>query len=257
MEIKLVTEENLNNLFYICGPNEGEYVDSKNLIVNLWREKRIKSGFKGFVAYENRIPVGRVEIEPIEESLYPIIGKDLYFLPCIWVLPEYQKRGIGKALILEVFENTKDRSGILTFGMEEEYFMPVSFFKKFGFFRFELENLNPKIIPLLKKFKEVEIPKMLKPTFEHIKRDDKVVVEIVRDMMCPFMRVWEEKLKNILNEYKDKIVIIEYVPETREDILKYGSSNVYIDGDEPFFGPTSSDDIRKIVNFYISKKGLT
>jgi ribosomal protein S18 acetylase RimI-like enzyme len=256
MEIKKVTKENLMDLFYPCGPNEISYINAKKFIVNLWREKRLKSGFLGFVAYENDIPVGRVEIWPIEENINLISGKDLYFMPCIWVLPQFQKKGIGRALIEEVFKNTKDRSGVMTISMEGEEWMPLSFFKKFGFEEVEIEGLNPYFKSMIKKYAEIEIPKILKPTFEHVKRDDKVVVEIIRDMMCPFIRVWEEKFKNILKEYGEKIELIEYVPYSKEEILKYGSAKIYFDGEEPFWGPMSSDEIKKILNSYLSKKGL-
>jgi len=257
MEIKKVTEENLIDLFSPCGPNENAYINAKNFMVQLWKEKRFKSGWKGFVAYDNNIPVGRVEFWPIEESINLISGKDLYFMPCIWVLPDFQKRGIGKSLIEEVFKNTLDRSGIMTIGMEGEEWMPVSFFKKFDFEEVKIEGLNPYFKSLIKKYKEIEVPKLSKPTFTHLKKENKVIVEIVRDMMCPFIRVWEEKLKDIIKEFEDKIELVEYTPFSKEDILKYGSGTVYVDGEEPFWGPTSSDEIRKILNNYLSKKGLT
>lgn len=133
MEIKKISEENLSDLFYPCGPNENKYLATKDFMIKLWKEKRLKSGWMGFVAYKNHIPVGRVEVWPIEESINLISGKDLYFMPCIWVLPEFQKKGIGKALLEEVFKNTSDRSGVMTIGMEGEVWMPVKFFKKFGF----------------------------------------------------------------------------------------------------------------------------
>lgn len=256
MEVKKVKEKNLMDLFYICGPNENNYINAKKFVLNLWREKRLKSGFVGFIAYENEIPVGRVEIWPIEEGINLVSGKDLYFMPCIWVLPEFQKKGFGKALIEEVFNSTQDRSGVMTISMEEEEWMPSSFFKKFGFEEIKIEGLNPYFKSMIKKYREIEIPKILKPTFEHVKRDDKVVIEIVRDTICPFIRVWEEKLKDIVKDFGEKIELIEYVPYSKKEILKYGSGTVYVDGDEPFWGPVSPDEIKKILNHYLAKKGL-
>ncbi len=74
------------------------------------------------------------------------------------------------------------------------------------------------------------------------------------DMFCPFGRVWDEKIIKVIEEYKDKVEIIVYEPRTREDVLKYGFNTVYIDGDEPFYGPVKSDEVRKIINQYLDKK---
>jgi SHS2 domain-containing protein len=64
MEIKKVTKENLMDLFYPCGPNEISYINAKKFIVNLWREKRLKSGFLGFVAYENEYQLEELKFGP-------------------------------------------------------------------------------------------------------------------------------------------------------------------------------------------------
>lgn len=133
-------------------------------------------------------------------------------MPCIWVLPNFRKRGIGKTLVEEVFKNTMDRSGIMTIGMYGENWMPISFFKKFDFEEVYVEGIDLPFKSLIKKYKEVVIPKLLNPSFKHLKKDDKVVVEIVRDMRCPFILVWQEKLKEIIYEFGDKIELIEYVP---------------------------------------------
>lgn len=254
MEIKKVTEENLFDLFSPCGPNEEPYTTNKNLIVNLWKEKRFNSGWRGYIVYENQIPVGRVEIWPIESGLNSVVGENLYYMPCIWVLPEYQKKGIGKSLIETISNETKDKAGIVTIAMEGEDWMPISFFEKFGFQK--IKELPFESHLLIKKHYEVPNPEILKPTFEHKKRDDKIVVEIVKDMFCPFMRVYEEKIIKVIEEYKDKVEIIVYEPQIREDVLKYGFSTVYIDGDEPFYGPVKSDEVRKIISQYLDKKGI-
>lgn len=234
MEIKMATEENIIDLFVPCCPSEDKYKNAIKFIANLWREFRFKSGWKGFIAYELDIPIGRVELWPIEEGINLISGKDLYFMPCIWVLPNFRKRGVGKALIEEVIKNTIDRSGVMTIGMDGEEWMPISFFKKFDFEEIKLSGLNHPFKSLIKKYKEIETPKLLKPTFNHLKKENKVVVEIVKNLRCPFTIVWYEKLKDTIKEFGDKIELVEYVPLTKDEILKYGSTNVYVDGEEPF-----------------------
>ena len=253
MEIKEVGNENIGDLFYPCGPEKEEYVSQKNYLSDLWVKERFKDKWRGFVAYEEGKPIGRVEFYPIENSFALLSGEDLYFMPCIWVLPEFQKKGIGKILIEKVIEETKDRSGVCTYAMESEGWMPALFFKKFGF---EDTGFAGPLKLLIKKHRETNLPLKLKPTFEHIIKPDKVVIEVVEDPACPFMRVWQKKLIAIAKEFGDKVVIIEYPVKDRSDALEYGYSSVYVDGEEPFFEPAPVEEIRSTLENYLKKKGL-
>ena len=256
MEIREVGKENVGDLFVPCGPNKPSYIREKDYISSLWREERFKKGWRGFVAYEDNKPVGRVEFLPLEDSLILLSGKNLYFMPCIWVLPDFQKRGIGKALMNKVIEETSDRDGIITQATENYGWMPLSFFKKFGFEETDI-TLFGTIKFIMKKHREdAEPPELLTPTLSHIKTDDKVVVEIVRDNQCPYIRVWENKLKDVLKEFDNKILLKEYETRNRDEALKFGMSTVYVDGEEPFFGSADEKEIREKIREYLKRKGL-
>lgn len=253
MEIKQVRSENIKDLFYPCVPGKDEYISQVNYLSDLWVKERFKNKWRGFVAYEEGKPVGRVEFYPIENSFALISESDLYFMPCIWVIPEFQKKGIGKALIEKVIEETKDRSGIITNVTESEGWMPALFFKKFGF---KDTSLTGPLKLLIKKHRETNLPSKLKPAFEHEINPNKVVIEIVEDPSCPFMRVWREKLIDIAKEFGDKVVIVRYPVKDRSDALKYGYSTVYVDTEEPFFEPVPAKEIRSTLENYLKKKGL-
>jgi GNAT superfamily N-acetyltransferase len=255
MEIVEVSMDNIEDLFYPCGPEKNEYVSQKKYLSNLWVRERFKNNWKGYVAYDEDKPVGRVEFYPVESGFVLLSGKDFYFMPCIWVLPEFQKKLIGEALIEKVIEETKDRSGVLTYAMESQGWMPSSFFLKYGFEDTGLSGLS-NLNLLLKKHREAELPKLLKPTFEHMKDPNRVVIEVIEDPVCPFMRVWQKQMIDIAQTFKEKFNIVEYSVKNRNDALKYGYSTVYVDGEEPFFEPASAEEIRVVLENHLKKKKL-
>jgi N-acetylglutamate synthase-like GNAT family acetyltransferase len=68
-------------------------------------------------------------------------GKDLYFIPCIWVhgykqgRGSFQRRGMGKALLKAAEEDIKNRGarGIAAWGVSLPFWMKASWFKKQGY----------------------------------------------------------------------------------------------------------------------------
>ena len=132
----------------------------------------------------------------------------------------------------------------------------LSFFKKFGFEETDI-TLFGTIKFIMKKHREdAEPPESLTPALSHIKMDDKVVVEIIRDNQCPYIRVWENKLKDVLKEFDNKILLKEYETRNRDEALKFGMSTVYVDGEEPFFGSVDEKEIREKITEYLKRKGL-
>lgn len=253
MEIQKITEENVRQIYSPCGPDFGNYIEEKTYLSELIKGK-LSSGWKGFIAKENEKVVGRIEIQPAEISASPLTGSNHYYLPCVWVLPEYQKRGIGKILLERMLNESKDRAGVITFAMKEVGWMPESFFKKFGFEETDLKL--PPFSVLLKKNFNSNLPQLAKPSFEHKKNENAVVIEIVEDMMCPYFRVWQNELMKTAQEYGNKVQVIKIKPKTREEILKYGSGNIFVDGAEPFVGPAEPDEIKRVIEEKLKDKKI-
>ena len=130
IEIREISPGNVADFYVGCIPPEDEYLRAGRESGAKFIE-RTGWGSGGFVAYEDGNPVGRVEFHPLEESFTAISGDDLYFMPCINVLPEAQKKGCGRALMEKVFEATADKKGLVT--ITAEGWMPREFFLKVGF----------------------------------------------------------------------------------------------------------------------------
>ncbi len=100
------------------------------------------------------------------------------------------------------------------------------------------------------------MPQLVKPSFEHKKNENAVVIEIVEDMMCPYFRVWQNELMKTAQEYGNKVQVIKIKPKTREEILKYGSGNIFVDGAEPFVGPAEPDEIKRVIEEKLKDKKI-
>jgi len=86
------------------------------------------------------LAVGLLEYVPVEETLYPVEGAEYLFVDCMWVIPPYVGRGVGRALMNAVVREARTRgTGAATVAWrgaqpaEGWSYMPESFFRGFGF----------------------------------------------------------------------------------------------------------------------------
>ena len=84
--------------------------------------------------------VGLLEYVPVEETLYPVVGEGHLFVDCLWVIPPYLGRGVGRSLMEGVVRAARaGRSGVAVVAWrgdapsDDWSYMPASFFRTFGF----------------------------------------------------------------------------------------------------------------------------
>lgn len=248
LEIREIVRENILDLYTGCIPPGAEEAGRES--GEHFLAKRAQ-GWRGFVAYEGDRPVGRIEVRPLEESFSLIEGESLYFMPCINILPEAQKKGYGKALMERVFEATGDRRGLVTWTVED--WMPKEFLQKMGFQ--VAQRAGPAYL-LLKKYQEDAQASWISPTFTPGDEPGKVKVEVVMNYGCPFMIGNYRKLMAKAQELSDRVGVTEYLLKERGDLERYGEMNFYIDGETPFMGPGKEEDLERIIRECLEKKGL-
>ena len=81
-------------------------------------------------------------------------------------------------------------------------------------------------------------------------------VEVVMNYECPFMVANYRKLMAKAEELSDRVEVTEYPLKERRDVEKYGEMNLYIDGEAPFFGPGKEEELERIIQEHLEKKGL-
>lgn len=109
-------------------------------------------------------PVGMIQYIPIEYSF--VKGNELYFILCIWIhgyknkgVGNYQKQGIGKALITATEQDVKKKGakGLVAWGLPIPVFMRASWFKKQGYVQVDKEGFFGRVL-LWKPFSDDAVP---------------------------------------------------------------------------------------------------
>ena len=250
VEIKLASRGNLRDLYTGCLKEDIKYQQAFNKTAELFFKKE-KKGWTGLVAYDEGKPVARAEFYPLEESFVGISGENLYFMPCIFVPKDLQKKGYGRKLMEELLKATSDRKGVVTYTVEG--WMPKEFFEKMGFV--VASRMGP-VNMLLYKHQEDAKAKWLKPKFTPNNKSDKVNLDVVWSHSCPFMIVNYDQIINTAKKVSPSVEITEYFLRERKDLEKYGEMNVFVDGETPFLGPASEEEVEKVVKEHMAKKGL-
>ena len=90
--------------------------------------------------FADGLAVGLLEYVPIEHTLYAVAGEGYLFVDCLWVIPPYLGRGVGRALLAAVIREARHREAgvaVVAWRGPQPYaswaFMPAAFFAAAGF----------------------------------------------------------------------------------------------------------------------------
>jgi ribosomal protein S18 acetylase RimI-like enzyme len=250
LEIKTISSNNITDLYSLCTPPKEEYKKASRESADFFLEKQ-KAGWQGLVLYEDQNPAGRVEFQPLEESFNAITGDNLYFMPCFWIKPEYEKKGYGKKLMEELLRLTRNRKGIVT--VTAQGWMPQEFFRKFGFEKIQEKGT---VQLLLRKNQKDASCYWFESNFLPQNRNHCINMDVVYNHSCPYIVAnWRNLIKKA-KEVTDKLELNIYQQKDRKDLERYGEVNIYIDGEAPFYGPAREEEIEKIIKEHLKRKGL-
>ena len=113
-----------------------------------WVERYRDRGLRAKVAVDEAGVVGgMIQYLPIED--WPILGKGLYFIPCIWVhghrqgRGDFHGRGMGPALLAAAETDPRDRGalGMAAWGVALPFWMRASWYRKHGYRRADRQGL--------------------------------------------------------------------------------------------------------------------
>ncbi len=83
--------------------------------------KAIPNGFRKKILIFNSVPVGQIEYVPIEASGYPIHGKEMIVLHCLWVLRKAQGHRLGQHLIDAMIQDHPETKAFVTIGLTNHW----------------------------------------------------------------------------------------------------------------------------------------
>lgn len=236
MEVKIF-KDNSYDLFEFCSLN-----DEVRLETAAFFDSKIQEGWLGIGVYDEGNLKAVAQVIPLEKSLQPLTGNNLYMLNCIWVRPGEEGKGYGKALMEKILETTKDRDGVVTWGAEG--WMPPSFFEKYGF---EITDEWGMTSLFLKKHQPTAEVKIIPSRFKPLAAKDRVIVEAVFSRQCPWIAGNYEKAISKALEFSPQVLVLKHIVNNREQALEFGSENFYVDGEAPFFGPVNLEKLTSIL----------
>ncbi len=189
--------------------------------------------------------VGMIQYAPIEAA--PAVGRDLYYVYCIWVhaykqgVGDHRKRGIGTALLEAAEADAKARGakGLAAWGITLPFFMRSRWFKKHGYRRADKEGM---VELVWKPFtQDAAAPALLRAKKRPEPREDAVTVTCFRDGWCPARNLAVERMKRAAAAHAGNVNLMEIDTEDRTNRNEWGISDaIYLDGKELGFGPPPS-----------------
>jgi GNAT superfamily N-acetyltransferase len=212
----------------------------------LWFRKMKEKGLRVKLALVDGRPVGMIQYVPIEHA--SAVGRDLYFIHCIWVhgikgkgVGNHQKRGIGTALLAAAEDDarTLGAKGMVAWGVALPVFMRASWFKKHGYVKVDK---NPLALLLWKPFTDDAVaPKWIREKKRPEPAAGKVTVTVFKNGWCPAMNMTFERAKRAAAELGDAVEFRPVDTSDRAVFLEWGiADGLFLDGKSVRTGPPPS-----------------
>ena len=204
-----------------------------------WLKRMEQHGLITKVALLDDVHAGFIYVMPIEINPWQIQGKELMVFPCLVSQSKFSLKGVGKQLIKTAEEETlkQQRKGIATIGYFWDFwFMPAKFFIKLGY---KIATKRGEVAILWKQFDpNAEPPQFREVNYEFQPVKGKVVVDLFWNTFCLTSDVEAQRVRDIVLEYKGKVVLNEFSADDISNLQQYGlSRGIYINGKLVEVGP--------------------
>ncbi len=159
-----------------------------------WLESNLPDKAAAKLAYQDNQLAGMLEYSLIEHSPVPVTGKDLLHINCIWVLPSFQKKGLGAELLRSIIREAVSRSkrGLSVVAYNSPLFMPSSFFYNKGFRTLQERGLQEL---MWMELETCEPPSFLPVKFSSSHGQKKVVIDVLYCAQCPWSIKTRERIE--------------------------------------------------------------
>lgn len=227
-----------------------------------WLEKKKAQGLRVKLARdEHGQIVGMIHYAPSEKA--PVIGKNLYYVYCVWVhgykqgVGNHRKQGIGKALLAAAEEDCRalGAKGIVAWGLAIPVFMRSAWFKKHGYKIADKEGMTELV---WKPFAEdAEIPRMMRMKKKPTADGGGVKVTCFRNGWCPAQNMSCERMKRAAAEFPGKVEVVEIDTEVPANLGEWGIVDAIFLNDRliPTGPPPKYEKLRKLVGKAVKKAG--
>lgn len=195
---------------------------------------------------------------PIERSSWGPLGLSLMVIPCLYVLEKATSHGAGKALIASIENDARIAGchGVTITAYRDlpdaEWFMPASFFQSLGYAPIESRGRE---MLLWKPFSpDAAAPHFLQPHYVFEPIEGMVIVDLFWNAFCLTSAVEAQRVREVCQEFGDRVLLREFRAEDREILLQYQVSRaIYVNGEEIGWGyEAPKDGIREAIERAVS-----
>lgn len=195
-------------------------------------------GLVSLVGFFRGERAGFLNMFPIENCPWGPKGKDLLVMPCLFVTWDYQGKGLGKALMERAVEvaQSSGKKGLVVFGfLEPDWFLPVGFFKGFGFE--EISQNAGETLMWLKLSDEAIMPEQFISRYKYVPVQGKVVVDLFFNSFCQTSDIEAQRVEEVAREFGDQVVLNNYDAEDSRVRTGYElPRGIFVNGKELFWG---------------------
>jgi predicted N-acetyltransferase YhbS len=255
MEIIDLPDEH-RQLYFLCLEDwSGEMIEAGDH-KKVWYNKMKDKGLQVKLALDDRGEVGgMIQCIPVEHS--SVEGRDMYFINCMKGRGNFQKKGMGKALLQAAENDVKatGAKGMVAWGTPLPFWMKASWFKKQGYNRVDKQGFWGPVL-LWKPFTPDAIPpEWVKQKKEPETTVGKVTVTAFLNGWCPAQNAVFERAKRAASEFGDKVVFQQINTFNRETFLEWGITDaLFIDSKSVRMGPPPSyEKIKKFIAKRVKK----
>jgi predicted N-acetyltransferase YhbS len=211
-----------------------------------WLEERLPNRVGVKLAYQDGSLAGMIEYSPIEDTPFPVDGKNLLHIHCVWVLPNFQKMRIGNELVKAVVNEARirGRRGVSVIAHDGAFFMPISFFTHEKFRTVDRRDHSEL---MWRELDSTNPPKFVNSSFSPTVMPGKVSVDVLYCSQCPWTIKSRERITKISREFGSDVKVHTVKTDDRKVMQDTGDvKGVYVNGQDFFFAATE-DDIRKML----------
>ncbi len=243
MQVKKVVSSDLSSTYCCIPPNSPyaeELPDSKE-----WFRANLNRHVEGYHLFDEDEVVGHIYYAMSDEALIPYkIEPNVACIYCTYLLQDYIRKGRGRMMFDYMKTDLMNQhvKGIVVLGTDFKEWMHYKLFLKQGFHIIK-ENPPYKTMyfPLTKK--DIEVKAL---DLKYVPAKDKVEVTLFKTPFCPVSPYMYKRTRKVAQSLGDKVRIVE-LNGSLENMRKYGTLELLINGKIKIFGPASEDDVRKTI----------
>jgi GNAT superfamily N-acetyltransferase len=211
-----------------------------------WFKKNLGKHVEGYHLLDDDKVVGHIYYSRSEKAIVPFeIEPNVAFIYCTEVLHDYMRKGYGR-MMLEYAKNDLWKmgfKGILVDASTLQQYMNYELFAKLGFKLVAEHHGMWRLMYLPLSKQKVEVKPL---NLNYTPSKDKVEITLFKFPFCLVAVYMQDLYKKVASSFADKVKIVEIEP-TVENVRKYGTTEILVNGKIKTYGPATEQDVRKFI----------